>query len=80
MQNYLWRLEIQLFQYPHGSKQADVICDDFGKAEGVVCSLVLVQLLHLVLHLCQLRESSGQSGVVLRAAQHGRAFGKAGCI
>lgn len=66
--------------HPHGSQQADVICDDFGKAEGVVGCLVLVQLLHLVLHLGQLREGSGQSRVVLRAAQHGRALGEAGCI
>lgn len=66
--------------YPDGSQQADVICDDFGEAKGVVRRLVLVQLLHLVLHLCQLRESSGQSRVVLRTAQHGRALGEAGCV
>ena len=71
---------MKVAHYPHGAKQADVICDDFGEAEGVVCSLVLVQLLHLVLHLCQLRESSGQSRVVFCAAQHGRALGKAGSV
>ncbi|TNN79854.1 hypothetical protein EYF80_009891 [Liparis tanakae] len=47
-------------QYPHGSEQPDVIGDEFGEAEGVVGGLVLVQLLHLVLHLRQLRERPGQ--------------------
>ena len=66
--------------YPDGSQQADVVCDELCEAEGVVGGLVLVQLLHLVLHLGQLREGAGQSRVVLRAAQHRRALSEAGRV
>lgn len=66
--------------HPDGSEQADVICDDLGEAEGVVGRLLLVQLLHLVLHLGQLGEGAGQRRVVFGAAQHGHALGEAGRV
>jgi len=45
-----------LSAYPHCTQQADVVTKQQSKDEEVTSGLLLMQLLHLVLHLCQLGE------------------------
>lgn len=71
---------LQLRAYPNSPQQANIVSQQFLKDEEVAGCLLLVQLLHLVLQLCQLGQSPGQGCVVLRVAQHGHAFGKYGCV
>lgn len=67
---------VQLSAYPHGSQQADVVGQQLFEDEEVTGRLLLMQLLHLVLHLCQLGQRPGQGRVVLRVPQHGQTFGE----
>lgn len=66
--------------YPNSPQQANVVSQQFLKDEEVAGCLLLMQLLHLVLQLCQLGQSPGQGCVVLGVPQHGHAFCKYCCV
>lgn len=72
----LYGSPLQLRTYPNSPQKANVVSQQFLKDEEVAGCLLLMQLLHLVLQLCQLGQSPGQSCVVLRVSQHGHAFCK----
>ena len=80
LQPYCISAIVQLLAYPHSAQQADVVGQHLLKNEEVTGCLLLMQLLHLVLHLCQLGQGPGQGCVVLRVTQHGHTFGKYCCV
>ena len=51
--------------YPCNGQEANVVAQELGEEKEVTAGLLLMQLLHLLLHLGQLGERPGQSGVVL---------------
>lgn len=71
-----WIQYMQLSAYPDSSQQADIVGQHLLENEEITGCLLLMQLLHLVLYLCQLGQSPGQGRVVLRVSQHGQTFGK----
>ena len=58
------------------SDYADVVVDQLRQEEEVVLGLLLVDLLHLLLHVGQLLEGGGQLGVVLSAAKKSETLAK----